>query len=384
MDRKHHVKHLARATRIVVKIGSGVLCDDHGQLQPKTLRRLAAEIVTLMGPGRWPVVVSSGAIAVGIANLGLKTRPKTMPGLQAAAAVGQSKLVEAWSRAFAKYDVPVAQVLLTHSDLANRRRFLNARQAMRELATRRALAVINENDTVSFEEIAFGDNDQLAAQVCNLVEADLLIMLSVAGGVMDGDGRPISWARASDPGLDAMVRTARSQFGSGGMASKLGAARAAAARGAAVAIVDGKTPGLIAALLAGEDVGTLLLPDADRLRSRAHWITHTLRPAGSLLVDGGAHKALKTGGKSLLAPGVVAVHGDFNEGDAVDIVTAKGAAFARGLVRYSADQLRRIAGQPSTRIAEILGFSMGDAIIHRDDLVLLVTKDGDFLAGDLA
>jgi glutamate 5-kinase len=370
------LKGLTRASRIVVKVGSGVLCDQEGRLDPRTVRRLAQEIAPLIGLRRWPFVVSSGAIAVGMAILGLKTRPRTMAGLQAAAAVGQSKLVEAWSFAFRKFDVPVAQVLLTHADLADRKRFLNARRALGELERRQAIAVINENDTVSFEEIAFGDNDQLAAQVSNLVDAQILVMLSVAGGIVNPHGVRIPEALAKDPLLDALAQPSRSRFGSGGMLSKIRAARAACARGAFVAILDGKTHGQIDALFRGEDVGTLLVPDSalGKLSSRAHWIVHTLRPRGRLIVDAGAKKAIQSSGKSLLPAGVIEVGGDFAEGDAVDICARHGGSdhpFARGLVRYSAEQMRQIHGKPSAAISELLGFTMGDAVIHRDDLILL-------------
>ncbi len=370
------LKNLTRSCRIVVKIGSGVLADEQGRLDPKVLRRLANEIAPLMGLRRWPFVVSSGAIAVGMSILDLKTRPRTMAGLQAAAAVGQSKLIEAWSQAFRKYDVPVAQVLLTHADLANRKRFLNARRALGELERRHAIAVINENDTVSFEEIAFGDNDQLAAQVSNLVDAELLIMCSVAPGIVNGSGIRIPEALATDPMLDALIQPSRSRFGTGGMVSKIRAARAACARGAFVAIISGKEPGGIERLMRGEDVGTLLAPDtvAEKLSSRAHWIAHTLRPNGTIIVDAGAKRALTTNGRSLLPTGVLDVQGTFSEGDSVEIAERKDGAdtkFARGLTRYSAEQMRMIVGRPSSAISEVLGFSMGDAVVHRDDMVLL-------------
>jgi glutamate 5-kinase len=370
------LRGITRASRIVVKVGSGVLCDANGRIDPRTLRRIADEIAPLIGLRRWPFIVSSGAIAVGMSILDLKTRPRTMAGLQAAAAVGQSKLVEAWSQAFRKYEVPVAQVLLTHADLANRKRFLNARRALGELERRRAIAVINENDTVSFEEIAFGDNDQLAAQVSNLVDAQLLIMLSVSGGIMNPHGVRIPEALAKDSLLDAIAQPSKSRYGSGGMVSKIRAARAACARGAFVAILDGKSPGQIDALLRGDDVGTLLAPDAlaEKLSSRAHWITHTLRPAGTLIVDAGARRAIESNGKSLLPAGVLDVVGDFAEGDAVDVSVREGSEpmpFARGLTRYSAQQMKLIMRRPSSAISELLGFTMGDAVVHRDDLVLL-------------
>jgi glutamate 5-kinase len=316
-------------------------------------------------------VVSSGAIAVGMSVMGLKTRPKTMAGLQAAAAIGQSKLVEAWSQAFRKYETPVAQVLLTHADLANRKRFLNARRAMAEIEKRRAVAIINENDTVSFEEIAFGDNDELAAQVANVIDANLLIMLSVASGV-NQDGARIPEVVSSDPLLDSVAEKGTSRFGSGGMVSKIRAARVACSRGATVAIIPGKESGMIARLMAGEDVGTVVVPDRDKdkLSSRDHWIAHTLRPAGKLLIDDGAVRALTAQKKSLLPSGVTGIEGDFAEGDAVEIRHQQ-KAIARGLVRYSADQMKRILGKPSKAIHEILGFTLGAEVVHRDDLVLL-------------
>jgi glutamate 5-kinase len=371
---RSQLTRLARSGRIVIKIGSGVLTDDQGRLEPRTMRRLAAEIAPLAGLRRFPVVVSSGAIAVGMGILGLKTRPRTMAGLQAAAAVGQGKLVEAWAQAFRKHDLTAAQVLLTHADLAHRHRFLNARRALGELLRRRAVPVINENDTVSVEEIAFGDNDMLAAQVSNLVDGVLLVMLSVADGVRRPDGTRVDEVLATDPLLDEIARPSASRFGKGGMISKLRAARIAAARGAHVAIVPGKRAGAIAALLEGEDVGTVLVPDDERgrLRSRAHWIAHTLRPAGTVRVDAGAARALRAD-KSLLPSGITAVTGEFLEGDPVDIAVegADAPPLARGLVRYSAEQLQQILGRPSSAIADILGFTLGDAAIHKDDLVLL-------------
>lgn len=375
MSRAERVRTLAGVGRIVIKIGSAVLTDEQGRIDPKVIRRVAADVAPLATPRRWPYVVSSGAIAIGMAILGLGQRPRTMAGLQSAAAVGQSKLVEAWSQAFRRYEVPVAQILLTHADLADRKRFLNARRALGELERRRALAVINENDTVSFEEIAFGDNDELAAHVTNLVDAPLLLMLSTAPGVLDDAGSRISVAAATDRLLDEVARPGTSKLGKGGMLSKLRAARIACARGAHVAILPGKETKIIEAFLAGDDVGTLLCPDEARpsLKSRAHWIAHTLRPNGSVAVDPGAAEALLRNGKSLLATGVVGVSGNFSEGDAVDVVHAGAPErpFARGLIRYSAAQMRQILGGSSDDIAGILGFSAGDAVIHRDDLVLL-------------
>jgi len=363
----------ARRGRIIVKIGSGVLTDPREGLDTKTVRRLAGDIAPLTSPRRWPYVVSSGAIAVGTTELGLSARPKTMSGLQAAAAVGQSKLVEAWSAAFRRFEITVAQILLTHADVEDRRRFLNARSALLELERRRALAVINENDTVSTEEIAFGDNDQLAAEVANLVDADLLVLMSVAPGILDGDGARIPIAKADDEALDGLILPQKSKTGVGGMSSKLKSARAATRRGAMVAIIEGRRPGALPALLSGEDIGTLLLPESGegKQRSRAHWIAHSLRPKGVIAVDAGAAKALAQGKRSLLPKGIVDVRGQFEEGDSVEIVGPGEAVIGRGLVRYGRAALDAIKGLPSSAIAEKLGASLGDEAIHRDDLVLL-------------
>lgn len=371
---------MLRSSRLVLKIGSAVLTDDHGRIEPKMIRRIAADVAPLVSPRRWPTLVSSGAIAVGMGILGLVQRPRTMAGLQAAAAVGQSKLVEAWSQAFRRYDVPVAQILLTHADLADRRRFLNARRALGELEKRRALAVVNENDTVSFEEIAFGDNDELAALATNLIDAPLLVMLSTAPGILDADGQVIDVTWAGDQHLDAVARPGTSKVGKGGMLSKLRAARTACARGAHVAILPGKTPKVLERFFAGESVGTLLVPDRARpsMPSRSHWIAHTLRPAGTVLVDGGAAQALLHRGKSLLPTGIVEVRGEFGEGEAVDVVHAEEdpTPLARGLSRYSSRHLRLILGGSSREIPATLGYSAGDAVIHRDDLVLLDPRPG--------
>jgi glutamate 5-kinase len=376
MTARSELRQRAKTSRIVIKIGSGVLTDEQGRLDHKTVRRLASEIAPLASARRWPFVVSSGAIAVGVTVLGLKSRPKTMPGLQAAAAVGQGKLVEAWSTALRRFELPVAQVLLTHSDLADRRRFLNARRAMLEIERRGAIAIINENDTVSFEEIAFGDNDGLAAQVSNVVDAAVLILLSVAPGVLGEDGSTIPEASAKDPALDALMRPDTSRFGTGGMSSKLRAARVAASRGAFVAIVPGKRPGAIAEMLEGGPIGTVLSPEPieAHLSSREHWIAHTLRSSGTLVVDQGAVRALRDHKKSLLPSGITEVIGRFEEGDPVDIAHTSAAGLsiiARGLAQYSAEHLRQIVGQPSSAIVARLGFTMGDAAVHRDDLVML-------------
>lgn len=362
-----------RPGRVVVKIGSSVLTDEAGHIRPKVIRRLADEIAPLITPRRWPFVVSSGAIAVGVGELGLPERPQTMAGLQAAAAVGQSKLVETWAAAFRRFDTQVGQVLLTHADLADRKRYLNARHALLALKQARVVPIINENDSVSYKEIALGDNDELAAQVCNLVDAQLLVMLSVAPGILDEGGRCVPEVAADDPRLDAWVRPSGSRFGRGGMASKIRAARAATDRGSAVVILDGTKQGNLQRLLAGEEVGTLLTPprESHPLSSRAHWILHSLRPQGRLLIDAGACRAIEEGKTSLLGRGVLSVEGDFLAGDAVEITSEAGEPLARGLSRYTAEDLRQIAGLPSDAIQDKLGHFHGPTVVHRDDLVMI-------------
>jgi glutamate 5-kinase len=361
----------ARRGRVVVKIGSGVITDAEGKLDRRTIRRIAADIAPLASPKRWPFVVSSGAIAVGMTTFGLKARPRTMPGLQAAAAVGQSSLVEAWSQAFRKHALTTAQVLLTHADVADRHRCVNAQSALLELERRRAIAVINENDTVSTEEIAFGDNDQLAAEVASLIGADLLVLMSVAPGILDARGGRIPEAPAEADALDALIHDGRSKTGVGGMTSKLKSARAAARRGIPVVIAEGKAPGMLPAILAGEDVGTLLLPATERISSRRHWIVHTVRPRGRVVVDDGAVRAIVEQKRSLLPSGVLEVHGDFAEGDAVEIARPSGQVVARGLVRFASHALQRIAGMSSRAVAEQLGLDAGTEAVHRDDLALV-------------
>ncbi|MBI4817109.1 MAG: glutamate 5-kinase [Deltaproteobacteria bacterium] len=365
-DEAHHaLTQRARSGPFVVKIGSSVLAAEGGGLDPARVSSLAEQIATLASPKHWPVVVSSGAILAGVGALGLAAKPKTMAGLQAAAAVGQSKLVEAWSLALQRARIPVAQVLLTHADLADRTRFLNARRAIAEISKRRAIAVINENDTVSTEEIAFGDNDGLAAQVANLVDASVLVLLTVAPGLLNTQGDRVRAAFAADPKLDGMLRADKSKHGKGGMGSKLDAARAAAARGAIVVIAPGTEASVLVDLFSGKDVGTILLPrhGASPMKSRAHWIAYTLRARGTLIIDRGAAHAITRDGRSLLPSGITGVEGEFEAGDAVSVTEGVDRrVLARGLVRKSARDLRASLGAKR----------MSDEAIHKDDLVVLV------------
>lgn len=366
--------------RWVLKIGSALLnrsadAGPENQSNADPFARIAGQVRGLMHADAWPYIVSSGAISAGLSALRTPRRPESMPQLQAAAALGQPFLMQAWREAWGDAQ-RVAQVLLTHADLAHRARFLNARHALGALERHRVVAIINENDSVAFEEIAFGDNDQLAAMVANVVEAEWLILLTSVEGLLDGRGQRVANAPASDAALDDLVRPTKTTEGTGGMATKLLAARAACARGAQVAILDGRVPDILPRFFRGEDVGTVLYPDAatNRLSSRAHWILHTLRPAGELWVDLGAYRALVDDGRSLLPSGIRSVRGRFEAGDAVDLVVerdGKPVAFARGLSRYGADDLAKIQGGTSADIPKRLGYHRGDVAVHRSDLVLM-------------
>ncbi len=355
---------------MVVKIGSGVLTGAGGGLDRAVLSGLADDLAALAATRR-VLVVSSGAIALGVEQLGFATRPRRMEQLQACAAAGQGHLIRMWAEAFAGHGKVVAQVLLTHADFADRQRYLNTRAALDALAARGAIAVINENDTVSVDEIAFGDNDSLSAQVANLVGADVLVMLSVAPGLLDAEGARVQAVAAGDRSVDALVRKDISSAGTGGMITKLRAARAASDAGALAAIASGRLPGVLPRLFAGADLGTVFLPAHAPVSARAHWIAHTLRARGTLTVDPGAREAVVRHKRSLLPSGVTAVTGTFQRGDPVDVLDPGGAVIARGLAAYGADEMARIKGRNSRELPEILAVVHGDEAIHRDDLVVL-------------
>lgn len=358
--------------RIVVKVGSRSLVGDPGG--PDAWKRgfasLAAQIAGLRADGRAALVVSSGAIALGRSVLGFAKRPTEIAELQACAAVGQSRLMRAWEEAFAASGAPVAQLLLTHADLADRERYLNARAALEALFELGAVPVINENDTVAVEEIRFGDNDQLAAMVATLAGADLLVLLTDVEGLLDPSGARVPLVTDLDEAAK-WVGASKGDLGTGGMASKLEAARRASKRGVPVVIADARDGSVLTKIAAGEDVGTLIAPAGARLASRKHWIAYTLRPRGALLLDAGAAQAIRSGGRSLLPAGVIGVRGDFAPGDAVTLCDAGGVEIARGLARYATRDVARLAGARTKDITAILGFHGGDEIVHRDDLVVL-------------
>jgi glutamate 5-kinase len=326
----------------------------------------------LQASGHEVVIVSSGAIALGVKRLRLATRPTELPGLQAAAAVGQSRLMQAWEHAFAAHERTIGQILLTHDDLGNRRRFLSARLTLRALLDQGVVPIINENDTVATDEIKFGDNDQLAALVCNLISADLLIILTDVEGVRDASGvrMPVVFdiEREAAPVAGG---SSKDGVGSGGMASKVSSARIVTRTGVPAVVAPGRLPTVLVDVAAGKDIGTLFVPGAEVLSSRKHWIAYGAKPNGQIVVDAGAVRAMAEQGRSLLPAGIVGVDGSFDAGDTVSVMTEQGREIARGLVAYSVDDLRKIARLQSAEIEATLGYKSLDEAIHRDDLVVL-------------
>ena len=349
---------VARAKRAVVKIGSRTLAGDAA-----VFARLARAVAGARREGRGVVLVSSGAIALGVKKLGYRARPKEIAKLQAAAAAGQSLLMRAYEEAFGAEGLAVAQVLLTHADLSDRVRANNAREALGALLDAGAVPVLNENDSVAVEEIKFGDNDALSSMVVPLVDADLLVLLSDVEGLLDGKGARVPVVHDVEREALPLVRKGtKSDVGTGGMESKLEAARRANLAGAHVVIADARSPDVVGRILSGEDVGTLFVSERKRIRAKKHWIAFTLRPRGDVLLDAGASDAVRERGKSVLAVGVLGVRGDFGEGDAVRLVDARGGEIGRGLVRCDARTAAAIAGQPAA----------GDpfVLVHRDELVV--------------
>jgi glutamate 5-kinase len=370
---------LPRVRRVVIKVGSSILSPSTG-IDRQRIATLAAEIAALSRQPYDIVLVSSGAVAAGMTRLGWRERPTTVPGKQAAAAVGQIRLMALYDECFSALGKPVAQILLTHDDLANRRRYLNARHTFEALLQAQVLPIVNENDSVAVDEVQFnfGDNDNLSAIVATLVDADLLVILSDVGGLyardprVDPDAAPIGLVEEITPAIRAYAGPASGPLGKGGMASKLQAARKVNDAGIACVIADGRQPGVLPQVFdATRSVGTLCLASGDRLTRRKHWIAHTLKAAGTITVDQGAYEAILRGGRSLLPKGITAVAGTFGAGDCVSCLSPSGAEFARGLVNYSAADLQRIKGLHSSAIEPTLQYKVSDEAIHRDDLVLL-------------
>jgi glutamate 5-kinase len=368
---------VAAAKRIVVKVGSTLVTNEGRGLDHEAVGRWAEEIANLARGGREVVLVSSGAIAEGIKRLGWKARPRAIHELQAAAAVGQMGLVQAYERAFAGFGLQTAQILLTHEDLADRRRYLNARTTLRTLLDLAVIPIINENDTVTTDEIKVGDNDTLGALVANLIEADVLVLLTDQQGLYTADPRRdpaatlVHEARAGDPALEAMAGGAGSALGKGGMLTKVLAAKRAARSGASTIIACGREPDVLTRLARGERVGTALVAPSASLAARKQWLADHVQLAGRLTLDAGAVRALASEGKSLLPIGVVAVAGDFERGEVVGCYAPDGREVARGLVNYGAQDAARILRRPSSEIEAVLGYVDEAELIHRDNLVLL-------------
>ncbi len=368
---------LARVKRVVIKIGSRVLTGDKNGLDGDFLKSLAGDVAKFRQNGREVVIVSSGAVAAGIKELGLGDRPRTIPEKQAAAAVGQSRLMQCYKESFTEYNLKVAQILLTSDDLSNRQRFLNARSTLDTLLAYGVVPVINENDTVVVEEIKFGDNDNLSALVTNLAEANLLVIMTDIDGFYDSDPRSnpdarlVPLVRAVTKEIEQAGGGTGSSVSTGGMATKLAAAKKASQYGVPTIIINGRKPDTLNRTLAGEEVGTLFLPAMDSLNRRKHWIAYSLRPKGRILVDEGAVAVLSRHGKSLLPSGISMVEGDFERGSSVRVCGPDGEEFARGIVDYSRQEIEKILGCKSCDIEKILGYRYGDEIIHRDNLVIL-------------
>ncbi|HMP01303.1 MAG TPA: glutamate 5-kinase [Gemmatales bacterium] len=369
---------IALAHTLVVKVGTNVLTDDHGALNPERLAQLAEQIARLVKTGRRVVLVSSGAIGAGVGLLGLGRRPTDLRRLQAAAAVGQSALMNAYADCFRRWDCPVAQVLLTASDFDDRTRYLNVRNTLHALFEWGCLPIINENDAVSVAEIKFGDNDQLAAMVTNLLQAPLLVMLTSVDGLYTGDPRVdpkaslLPTVPEITPDIAGLAGSSRSALGSGGMLSKLRAARLVTLAGECVLIANGQSPTILTNLLEAKPVGTLFLPQGGLLPARKRWIGLTAQCRGRLIVDDGARRAVEKNGRSLLPIGVVDVVGDFETGDVVALVDQAGQEFARGLSNYDAVAVRRIAGRRTEEAAALLGETAYEEVIHRDNLALVL------------
>ena len=371
---------IPQARRLVVKVGSSLVTDEGRGIDHAAVARWVEQIAGLHALGKEVILVSSGAIAEGMKRLGWSRRPSEIPQLQAAAAVGQMGLAQAYETAFSARGRHCAQILLTHADLANRRRYLNARSALLTLLAHQVVPVINENDTVVTDEIKVGDNDTLGALVTNLVEADALIILTDQSGLYSADPRKdhgatlVRDARADDPALAAMAGGAGSAIGKGGMLTKVLAAQRAARSGAHTVIASGREPRVLLRLAEGEAIGSCLHAGAGKLAARKQWMADHLQVSGRVTVDDGAARRLREGGASLLPVGVVEVAGEFERGDVIAVLDQQGTEIARGLSNYAAAEARLIRRVPTAQIVSILGFIEQPELIHRDNLVLRQTQ----------
>jgi len=363
--------------RVVIKIGSRIIASRGIGLNKSRIERIAEEIALLKERGIECVIVSSGAILAGMEKLGLKERPRSMPLKQAAAAAGQSQLMWLYEKTFKKHRIPVAQILLTGDDLADRKRFLNSRNTFFTLFDHHVIPIVNENDTVSFDEIKFGDNDHLSALVTNLIDAQLLIILTDVDGLFTADPRIDPQAELLSEVNEISNEIEKNSLGSGtregtgGMRTKIQAAKKVAAYGVQTLLLNGTVPGILTQALGGKDIGTLFNLKGEKLNSRKHWIAFSIKSKGEILLDEGASAALLDRGRILLPSGITAVHGSFMAGDAVTCLDVEGKEIAKGLVNYPANEIDQIKGIKTKMIEEVLGYKFADEVIHRNNLVIL-------------
>jgi glutamate 5-kinase len=367
---------LKKNRRVVIKIGSSVIASHDKGLNEKRIEEIAEEVASLRKEQHEIFIVSSGAILCGTEKLGLTKRPKTIPMKQAAAAVGQSRLMWAYARFFERFQIKVAQVLLTHEDIADRKRFINARNTLMTLLEYDVLPIINENDTVTVDEIKLGDNDNLAAQVTHLVDAPLLVILSDVDGLYTADPRKnskatlISEVEAVTPAIEKISGESGQLGGTGGMASKVRTAKNVSSYGGTTLILNGTLPGLMKQAFQGDPVGTLFLPQTVRVSSKKHWIAHSLKAKGDVVLDPGAVEALIKKGRSLLPSGITSVEGKFEVGDAIRCLSPDRKEIAKGLTNYSASEMIQIKGIHTSQIEKVLGYKSTDEVIHRDNMVI--------------
>ena len=369
---------LSKVKKIVVKIGTGVLTTDDGCLDKNQIKQLAGQVVELKKMGYDVTVVSSGAIGSGMGELGIEKRPATLPELQAVASIGQSKLISMYDECFKLHGFHAAQILLTREDFENRQRYLNACNTIHTLFQLKAIPVVNENDTISVDEIAFGDNDALSAFVTNLLNAELLIILSSVDGLYDRCPTAKSKAtvipiveNVSDD-IKNLAFNTKTLMGVGGMQTKLDAASVVTKAGEAAVIANGRADNVLKRVMQGENIGTFFLPNEEKLTSRKKWIGYTMKSKGTIYVDTGAVCALSEKGKSLLASGIVSVEGDFNKGDIISISSKEDKViFAKGLTNYSSEEIEKIKGRSTSEITKVLGYKLYDEVIHRDNMVIL-------------
>jgi glutamate 5-kinase len=367
-------QYLSAVHGLVVKLGSQLLTDKQGQLDAAFLGAIAGQVVDLRRRGVHVTIVSSGAISAGMGELKLSTRPKDLALLQAVAAVGQRRLMDAWAAAFAPHAIPVGQILLTREDMDRRARFLNLRNTIHALQELGGVAIINENDTISTDEIvriSFGDNDILAALVAHVLRADLLVLMTVVDGLLDAQGKPVRLVESIEQ-AQQLVRKEKSQLGKGGMDSKLSAARTVTDAGEAMVVADGRMERVLVRVLDGEPLGTLFVPNIKKRSSRSRWIGSAARPAGAIVVDDGAVRALVEKNKSLLPAGVTTVRGQFDKGDVVSVEGPDGREIARGLSNYPSALVAQVQGKRTAEVRTMLGEAAYDEVVHRDNLVVLI------------